>query len=54
MEEFLKRLEQATDLREVRVLIDGILDTARAGKTTRDQKRLFLRYLLFNQVLHLL
>ena len=51
MEEFLKRLEQATDLREVRVLIDGILDTARAGKTTRDQKRLFLRYLLFNQVL---
>ena len=51
MEEFLKRLEQATDLREVRVLIDGILDTARAGEAKRDQKRLFLRYLLFNQVL---
>ena len=51
MEEFLKRLEQAAHLREVQVLIDSILDAARAGKAKRDQKRLFLRHLLFNQAL---
>lgn len=51
MEEFLKRLEQAADLREVQSLVDGILDTARAGKGKREEKRLFLRHLLFNQTL---
>ena len=51
MEEFLKRLEQAANLLEAQALIDGILDAARVGKATRDQKRLFLRYLLFNQAL---
>ena len=51
MEEFLKRLEQAADLCEVQVLIDSILDAARAGKAKGDQKRLFLQHLLFNQAL---
>jgi len=51
MEEFLKRLEQAADLREVQSLIDGILSTARSGKGNSREKRLFLRHLLFNQAL---
>jgi hypothetical protein len=32
MEEFLNRLEQATDLREALSLVEGVLDAARAGK----------------------
>lgn len=51
MEEFLKRLEQAVDLPEVKSLIDSILDAVRSSKSKREEKRLFLRYLLFNQAL---
>ena len=51
MEEFLKRLEQATDLREAQSLVEGILDAARAGKGRQEEKRLFLRRLLLNQAL---
>ena len=51
MKEFLKRLEQAADLHEVQSLIDGILSTARSGKGNNEEKRLFLRHLLFNQAL---
>ena len=51
MEEFLKRLEHATDVREAQSLVEGILDAARTGKGRQEEKRLFLRRLLFNQAL---
>ncbi len=49
MKAFLERLEQAADLREVQSLVDHILGAARTGKS--EQKRRFLRDLLFNQAL---
>ena len=49
MKEFLERLEQAADLREVQSLVDHILDAARTGKP--EEKRRFLRDLLFNRAL---
>ena len=49
MKAFLERLEQAADLREVQSLVAHILDAARTG--TPEEKRRFLRDLLFNQAL---
>ena len=51
MKKSLKRLELATDLHEAQSLIDGILSAARSGKGNNEEKRLFLRHLLFNQAL---
>lgn len=51
MDEFLKRLEQVTDLDEARSLVDRILETVRAGQSKREERRLFLYHLLFNQAL---
>ena len=50
MKAFLERLEQAADLREVQSLVDHILDAARTGGKP-EEKRRFLRNLLFNQAL---
>ena len=50
MKEFLERLEQAADLREVQSLVDHILDAARSGGKP-EEKRRFLRDLLFNRAL---
>ena len=50
MKEFLERLEQAADLREVQSLVDHILNAARTGGKP-EEKRRFLRDLLFNRAL---
>ena len=50
MQAFLARLQQAADLREVQSLVEHLLDAARSGGTL-EEKRLFLRHLLFNRAL---
>lgn len=50
MKAFLARLERAADLREVQSLAEHILDAARSGGKPEDKRR-FLRHLLFNQAL---
>ena len=50
MKAFLERLEQAADLREVQSLVVHILDAARSGGKP-EEKRRFLRHLLFNRAL---
>ena len=49
MKEFLERLEEAEQLQEIQNLVDAILVDARAGKSKLEERRLFLRHLIFNQ-----
>ena len=51
MEEYLKRLEGATDLRQVIELIDRIIEGVRNGQSSRDERRQFVRLILLNETL---
>jgi len=51
MDEFLERLEKAEKPQEIQNLIDGILEDARSGQSKLEERRLFLRNLIFNQAL---
>jgi galactokinase/mevalonate kinase-like predicted kinase len=51
MTEFLHRLEKADKAEEVCQLIDGFLEKVRAEQSTRQERRLFLRRLVFNPAL---
>jgi hypothetical protein len=51
MEEYLKRLEGATDLRQVIELIDRIIEGVRSGQSNRDERRQFVRLILLNDTL---
>jgi galactokinase/mevalonate kinase-like predicted kinase len=51
MEEYLKRLEEASDLRQVIEMIDRIVEGVKSGQTSRDERRRFVRLLLLNEAL---
>ncbi len=51
MEEFVESLQEASNLDEVQGLIDGVLQSARAGTTKPADRRQFVRCLLFNKAL---
>ena len=51
MKEFLESLEEAPNLKEVQSLIDGVLHSARSGKSKPADRRQFIRRLLLNKPL---
>ena len=51
MKEFLESLQEAPNLREIRGLIDGVLQSARSGKSKPAERRQFIRLLLLNKAL---
>ena len=51
MKEFLESLQEAPNLKEVQGLIDGVLQSARSGKSKPADRRQFIRRLLLNKPL---
>ena len=51
MDDYLKRLAEAQDINEVNALIAHLVQEARDGNAPRDQRRLFIRYLVLNKAL---
>ncbi len=51
MEEYLKRFEGVSNLAQVTELIDRVIEGVRDGQGVRDERRRFMRLLVFNEAL---